>query len=339
MFNVRLHQVIIVSALMLLCATGSVFSAAVPGTAGMVTVQDGPNLEGLFFEINVHYEVFDGTDETDPMGVTLGQGQFAYILEYVEGNEPVSKYNIESINGIAITGSGYSTDTDITVNGVTPGTIVPLAIGDPGFPSGNPGISFRFVLRGISPFGGAGTRSAILVYTASDDSWIGQVLGFVSDNSLNASDKVVGPSPALIDTKPRTPGYWKHQFGGKGKHKETDAQLTGYLTDIKNRSSVFAGLAGNVDADRDTVLTTLKPDDSSIMLDKAKKHLFAMWLNIASGKIDWYLPMTFDPEDFTTTATTVGGAIQQAESTILNTAATDAELENVKDMMDMLNNL
>ncbi|RKY07457.1 MAG: hypothetical protein DRP56_05655 [Planctomycetota bacterium] len=198
-----------------------------------------------------------------------------------------------------------------------------------------------FFKRGVpSQLVGAGTRSAILAFTASDNSsWIGKVLGYVVGSSLSASDKVLGPAPTLVPTKPRTPGYWKHQFGGKGKHKETDPQLTGYLNDTKNRSGVFAGLTGNVDADRDAVLVTLKPDDSSIMLDKAKKHLLAMWLNIASGKIDWYLPMTFDPADFDTTATTVGEAIEQAESVILNAAATDAELENVKDMMDMLNNL
>ncbi|OQY02950.1 MAG: hypothetical protein B6I25_08645 [Planctomycetales bacterium 4572_13] len=327
--------------MMLLCVTGGVFAAAIPGTAGVVTVQDGPNLEGHHYTINIHYEAFDGTDATDPMEVTPGKVQFAYILEYVDGNEPVTKYDIESINGIPIDGYASSSASDITVNGVNAGTISPYYVSKTEYiPGGNDVVRFTFFKRGVpSQFIGAGTRSAILVYTASEDSWMGKVLGYVVGSSLSASDKVLGPAPTLVPTKPRTPGYWKHQFGGKGKHKESDPQLTGYLTDIKNRSQVFATLAGDVEADRDTVLTTLKPDDSSIMLDKAKKHLLAMWLNIASGKIDYLLPMTFDPADFDTTATTVGEAIEQTESVILNAAATDAELENVKDMMDMLNNL
>ena len=325
---------------MLFCVAGAVFGAAMPGTAGSVIVQDGPNAEGLFFEVKIHYEAFDGTDASDPLGITGGLIQFAYILEYLSGNEPVSKFDVESTNGIALNGSGALPVGEGTVNGVTGGDVQVLSSSITEYiPGGNDVARYLFVIRGVSPFIGDGKRSSVMVYTASNQSWIGQVLGIVQDNSLSASDKVLGPSPALVPTKPRTPGYWKHQIYGKGKHKETDAQLTGYFNDIEVRSAVFAaGLAGDFASDEAYADSLLDLDKNSIMLSKAKKHLMAMWLNISSGKIDYFLPFTFDPV-FNTIAATVGEAIEQTEATILNPASTDAELENVKDMMDMLNNL
>ena len=331
---------IVVFAMVLLCGSAHVFAGSVSGTAGSVTVTN-ENATGNHYTVKIHYEAFDGTDDTDPMGVTAGKVQFAYILEYLDGNSPVLNYDIESINAIPIEGYASIPDPNITVNGVNTGTAQTYSVLKTEYiPGGNNVIRFVFYRRGApSQLSTAGARSEILVYTASDDSWFGKVLGIVVGSSLSASDKVLGPAPTLVPTKPRTPGYWKHQFGGKGKKKESPEQLTGYLTDIKSRSGVFAGLAGDVDADRDAVLLILTPVDSSVMRDKAKRQLLAMWLNIASGKIDWYLPVDFDPAVFNTTATSVGEAIEQTEAAILSSSATDAELENVKDMIDMLNNM
>ncbi|RKY04387.1 MAG: hypothetical protein DRP56_10075, partial [Planctomycetota bacterium] len=322
MFNVRSNRVVFVYTMMLLCFTGGVFAAAIPGTAGTAKLQDGPNAEGYFFEVNVHYGAFDGTEATDPLGITPGKIQFAYILEYVAGNEPVGFYDIKSINGVAIDTIGTSTTT--VVNGVTPGTEAPLST-EINASGSDPIARFSYSFFGQSSFGGVGTKSVTLAYTASDQNSAGAGYGILTDNSLGASGLVIGPAP-INPIKPRSPGYWKHQFSGKGKHKETDEQLGNYMNDMGVYSQVFRDdLAGPFDPnDKATAIAALDPADSSVMLNKAKRQLFALWLNVASGKIDYFMEITFDPADFNTTATTVGGAIEQAESVILNAAATDA---------------
>ena len=181
----------------LMCLAFMVFSAgiaqgvAIPDSAGTIVLQDGPNAEGFYFDVTVHYEAFDGQDASDPLGVTPGKNQFAYILEYNEGNEPFGRWTVESINGVALLDTGVATTG--TVNGVDAGTLQPFIKAITTLTSGNPAAYFDFSNRGISNFIGAGTRSVILVFTASNEHQIGEVLGIGTDNSLSAADKVVGP--------------------------------------------------------------------------------------------------------------------------------------------------
>ena len=160
----------------------------------------------------------------------------------------------------------------------------------------------------------------------------------VREGSITTYANGLIPSPG--DTaKPRSPGYWGHQYSGKGKRKEYTA-LPAYMRDLELYSAVFAdGLSGTTLSDLAFGEATFSDYDASVMREKAKRQLFALWLNIVSHKLDYYLAVTFDPAEFTTTATTVGETIDQCETTILNTAATEAELENVKDMAEMLNHL
>jgi hypothetical protein len=144
------------------------------------------------------------------------------------------------------------------------------------------------------------------------------------------------PAPGGI-TQPRSSGYWKHQYSGKGKTKEA-ASLPSYMDTIALYSQVFQpGLAGTIGSDLVFGSATLEVADNSDMCSKAKRELFALWLNIVSQKIDYYQPITVDSTVFNTTATTVGDVVKQTETTILNANATSQELENVKDLCEMLN--
>jgi len=182
---------VIMFILVLSCGAGVALAGSIPGSAGTVTVMDGPNVEGLYFEVDIHYEAFDGLDATDPLGVTPGKSQFAYILEYIDGNENVGKYDVESTYGVAIDATGTSTSG--TVNGVAAGTAVPTGHGIITLTSGNPAARFLYNFFGQSQFGGIGARTVILVYTASSEHQIGDVLGIVTDNSLSAAESVIGP--------------------------------------------------------------------------------------------------------------------------------------------------
>jgi len=107
---------------------------------------------------------------------------------------------------------------------------------------------------------------------------------------------------------------------------------------IEVNSDVFAGdLSGTTTSDLLFGAATLEVANNADMLAKAKKQLFALWLNIVSQKVDFYGEITFDPAAVTTTASTIDEAVEQIESTILNLAATLEELENVKNMAEILN--
>jgi len=152
-----------------------------------MTFQDGPNVEGLFFEINVHYEAFDGLDASDPLGVTPGKNQYAYILEYVSGNQKMKYFDVESTNGVPLLEIG--TSTTATVNGVSPGTVTPPVKLILTLPSGNPAARFFFPLG----FSGVGTKSVVLVFTASNTYDVGLILAKITDTSLGGAGEVVGP--------------------------------------------------------------------------------------------------------------------------------------------------
>lgn len=144
------------------------------------------------------------------------------------------------------------------------------------------------------------------------------------------------PAPGS-SARPRSAGYWKYQYSGMGNPKEVSS-LPDYMDTIEIYSQAFAdGLSGTISSDFAFGRATLSTTESSSMLAKAERQLFALWLNVASQKWGYYDSVSFDPEVVTTTATTVQQAIDQIEATILNLDATLEELENVKNMAEILN--
>lgn len=245
--------------------------AAIPGSAGTVEMNDGPNAEELFFNLLVHFEAFDGQNATDPLGLTPGETQYAYILEYVDGNEYAGRFDVESKFGFALIRTGIGAVG--TVNGVAAGTEEPPFHGILELASENPGARFLYTEFGESLFGPAGAKSVILVYTASSDINVGLVTGALSDGSLAAADSVVGPVPP--GDEGCTPGYWKNH---------TDSWPSGFQTndDFDARFQVDA-FDPNI-----TLLDALKRKGGKI--NALARHAAAALLNAAL--LDLAYPLT-----------------------------------------------
>jgi hypothetical protein len=160
----------------------------------------------------------------------------------------------------------------------------------------------------------------------------------VREGSLNTYANGLIPAPgSQTATNPQSHGYWKHQYSGKGNRKEAGA-LPGYMNSIALYSQVFApDLAGTVTQDIAAGAAILDIPDSSDMRAKARCQLFALWLNIVSQKLDFYTHIAYDPAAVTTTADTVSEAVEEIEAAILNPGSTLAQLENAKDMTEILN--
>lgn len=137
-------------------------------------------------------------------------------------------------------------------------------------------------------------------------------------------------SPGSTSMRPRSAGYWKHQFGNKGKRLEAPS-LPDYLNVINANSSVFNGLTLS------SALDILMPEDNSIMIDKAKKQLMALWLNIVSGKLNYSASIQVDGPTGEPIEVVISQSLNDIESTILNSASTLQELEYAKDMAEILN--
>jgi hypothetical protein len=191
MVHTKRITVLTVVACLLLFAVSSQ-SAPIPGTTGVATWQDGPNAEGLYYIVTVNYEAFDGLDASDPLGVTPGKTQYAYIMDYVEGNEYVGRFDVESTNGVPLL--DVATSTNGTVNGVTPGTDLPEVTAVVTYADGNPAARFGYSDFGDPYFGLAGDRSVIMVYTASNTYSVDTVLAQITNSSLSAAGEVVGPT-------------------------------------------------------------------------------------------------------------------------------------------------
>jgi len=139
---------------------------------------------------------------------------------------------------------------------------------------------------------------------------------------------VIGQS-RLPRFEPRTIGYWKHQCNIGGPRGDHVGISQAFIDAIRGQSSVFSGL--NKVSEACEILWGDYKDD---MAGRARQQLLALWLNVVSGFVDLDAPIHLPR---LTSATTVGGAILDAEDLILN--HTDKpSLERAKDICDSLNN-
>ncbi|KAA1423886.1 S8 family serine peptidase [Mumia zhuanghuii] len=148
------------------------------------------------------------------------------------------------------------------------------------------------------------------------------LLELADDDGATASDDL-GVIVTGDATSTQGQGWWKHQYSGKGKPHVDPAFAAGYLEIVDAVSSVFS---------EDT--SALTPSEAHAVLqptggdrrDRARADLLLAWLELASGAVSWdatvplgggqgsvgFLPLMFD-----------------AEETILDPAATNAELQDV----------
>lgn len=135
-------------------------------------------------------------------------------------------------------------------------------------------------------------------------------------------------TPEDLRFEPRTQGYWNHQCTldrPRGDHVGIPQE---FVDEIRSRSRVFANVTEKGD-----VCTILAKTVGNAMRARAEQQLIALWLNVASGFVDERAPIDLR----FTTATTVAGALADAETTLL-TSSVRADLERAKTLCDELNN-
>ena len=128
--------------------------------------------------------------------------------------------------------------------------------------------------------------------------------------------------------EPRTIGYWKHQCGGNLNSPDHVGISQQFIDFISQRSNVFAGIAS-----REEVCAYLEEVESRNMTQKAKRQLMALWLNVASGKLN------LTSEDFVAQLNqtmNLSEAMAWIEQMILSGNASNMEL--AKDIADEINN-
>jgi len=129
--------------------------------------------------------------------------------------------------------------------------------------------------------------------------------------------------------EPRTIGYWKHQCNIGSPSGEHVGIQQAFIDAIRSQSAVFSDLMTPKQA-CDILWTEYRGDMSGM----AKRQLLALWLNVVSGFVDMDAPIHLPR---LTSATTVGGAIVDAEDLILN-HVDKPSLERAKNICDSLNN-
>ena len=150
------------------------------------------------------------------------------------------------------------------------------------------------------------------------------------------------PAPGLqVILNPRSPGYWKHQFSGKGKRREFPF-LNKYMNEIQPVSQILGDDLGGNEYDDLFVVgpLLLKPEDSSDMRAKAERQLFALWLNVASKKLDYStMEITFENPLGEEVTRTPGSVIQEVEGILNDAASTPEQIEYAKDLAEIINHL
>ena len=151
-----------------------------------------------------------------------------------------------------------------------------------------------------------------------------EILFGAGDGKMYVLDKA--PPPRF---DPRTIGYWKHQCKISEPGKAHVGISQAFIDAIRSQSRVFSSLMTKEEA-----CSILLGDYKSDMAGRAKQQLLALWLNVVSGFVDLTAPINLPK---LTSATTVGGAILDAENLIL-TRTDKPSLERAKNICDSLNN-
>jgi hypothetical protein len=183
------------------------------------------------------------------------------------------------------------------------------------------------------------SSSPVLSMTWGDD--IDSTIRVEASDSLfsdvdTTSISVYNVAPTITDIswitqpggEPRTIGYWKHQCGDKLNSPDHVGIAQGFVDFISQMSSVFAGIGSKAE-----VCGYLGEVESRNMTQKAKQQLMALWLNVASGKLN------LTSEEFVAELNqtmSLSEVLSWIEQTILSGNASNMEL--AKDLADEINN-
>jgi len=114
-------------------------------------------------------------------------------------------------------------------------------------------------------------------------------------------------------------GWWKQQYSGKGKLRIQSTTAAGYLAIVNAVSGVFSeALEVETTSDVHAVLSPPARDQRA----RATAQLMLSWLHFASGAVAWNAQVPVAKRELAAFLDLMGSA----EATILNSAATSAEL-------------
>ena len=152
--------------------------------------------------------------------------------------------------------------------------------------------------------------------------------------------------------RPRSPGYWKHQFiglGGKNLLSDNDLEdalvwiliLAPELDDVNE--TVFADRLSMTDDDynREVVAPAILAlgANSSIMSLETERQLLALWLNVTSGKLSGPVPLTFQDPNGNLVTKSPYEVINEIEAILQDTNSTTEQLEYAKNLAEILNHI
>jgi hypothetical protein len=139
-------------------------------------------------------------------------------------------------------------------------------------------------------------------------------------------------TPTVITNDSRSIGYWKHQFNvytsGRGNAQESYADLETCLNLVQQHFSVLGVYVDIENFNLEDAKNTLTVRGGSLMLDRAKQQLFALLLNLASGKIGQETVVSYD------------GRVSAEAVTYVSTLINDGNAENdelAKNICDLIN--
>ena len=167
---------------------------------------------------------------------------------------------------------------------------------------------------GTFPFNAADSEAAVYANPGVE------LLTVVLDDDDGGTDSD-GGNVVVVGTATRTEGsgWWKHQFSGHGSAHVDAATAAGYIEIVNAVSSVFSeqvvvATAGDVHA-------ALSPHAKD-RRGRARAELLVAWLQFASGAVPWDATV---PQGGQATSAFLD-LMFEAEATIANPAATNAEL-------------
>jgi hypothetical protein len=122
-------------------------------------------------------------------------------------------------------------------------------------------------------------------------------------------------------------GWWKHQYSGDGETHITEAEAAGYLEIVNAVSSVFSESVTAATAEDVHAILSPKAGDRRA---RARAALMVAWLQFASGAVAWNATVPLGG------GTTIAflDLIFQAEATILDANATNAQLLDIEQQLD-----
>jgi len=158
-----------------------------------------------------------------------------------------------------------------------------------------------------------------VVFTSDDDDE-----GTASDNI----DVVIAGNADIV----RSAGYWYNQF--RKPRFFTEGELLCYLAMVNQMSSVFSEVtdADSIADAKDMMHPSHSNGDIRIQFDR---QLIAVWLNFANGALEHDELVDTDFDDVPDTA--LLDVLCDAEAARLNPATPDSEIENWKNILELIN--